>query len=683
MKKTVLRIAIAVLTALLPTIIAYTILDAGGGLIYLIIYSLLFVSLSWARGVVAKPVSLVFLLLQGLLILFGTGVIIISLNLTPASAYLAWFRIAQDGEAAGMQSYMFTAKICFFSTFFAATMIRHGIPKPLIATLTIILIILYAIFQTEFLGYASLAMLVATTVSLAVKGPKRFRRRNIITVVGFILLTIAVTIPLSLIEPRPTNPMIDPIDGNALSKAVISVYPDFPFLYNMPGYGHRLSSKTIGDRPSLTARPVFEVTGNPGETVYLRTEVFEFYTGSGWAYNENSLAQAEFTYGSFFRAEDASPGDNPLSVSVLIDFFSSVPHTISTESVVMNDGDQPELVYGSLDTGFLFEIPVVKGTRFLLNRVGTQSSSDEPKGAYLQLPDNIPRDVVELARLLNVPGEPLKTGGRIKDYLTYNFYYTLEPSMEREWDDPAWEFLLATGEGYCVHFATSFVLLARMNGIPSRYVTGFLAHIPFDGDTVTVSGFSSHAWAEIWVPGRGWTVQEATPPMISDFFDDPSFFELYNPFQNRYTALQLESIMGDRIASSVQVEPERTPFQINPAPAVLVLIILSVLAGTYYLGFRSIHTFGTSQRIVKVISRKMISKGISIGVANPSIAGWRRWSREVTDKKPQKAAKHLNRTIELIQAGFFGGRPHTRREVRFIRRTYLMLFGRGKKVGHR
>lgn len=680
MKKPLLRIIAALATALVPMLVSSLLLDAGIGTLVLVLYAVSSVALSWGRTVVSRRLALVFLLAQGILYAIGMLVIIVSLNLTPASAYLAWFRIAQDGEASGMLSFMFTVKICFFSTFLGATIIRHGFFRPVAATISITIIVLYAVYQAPVMGYIAIAILAAAVIALALRGPAKYLRRNVGILIFLGLVTVGGAIPLSRIEPRQTNPMVDSLDNSALSRAVVKVYPNFPFLYNMPGYGHQLGNRKIGERPSLTARPVFQVTGTPGQTEYLRTAVFEIYTGSGWAYNENRMAEAEFAYGMMFKTSKDVAFEDSLQVDLLIDFFSSVPHTVDTGAILVDNGHVPELAYGSKDVGFLFQIPVVKGTSFLIGREPQDRVDEHPGDSNLQLPVNIPTDAMTLARQLAVPDDPIATAEKIRDYLTYNFYYTLEPSQVQRFDDPAWEFLLATGEGYCVHFATSFVLLARMNNIPARYVTGFLVNIPYDSNTATVTGFSSHAWAEIWVPGQGWVVQEATPPMSPEFFDDPYFYEMYNPFESRYTALQLESIMGDRVSTQAVQDGDGLGISVDAAPIVLAAIIVALLAGMYYLTFHSIYTFGTPKRKIRIISRKMIRKGSGDGIPGPARSGWVNWSREINTMYPAES-KNLGQSVRIMQADFFGGRTSGKREVKFIRDTYRRIFGRA--VGSR
>jgi transglutaminase-like putative cysteine protease len=62
--------------------------------------------------------------------------------------------------------------------------------------------------------------------------------------------------------------------------------------------------------------------------------------------------------------------------------------------------------------------------------------------------------------------------------------------------------------GVCQDFAHLFIATARAMGVPARYVSGYI-HIPGE----TGSSSASHAWAEGWVPGRGWVGYDATRPV--------------------------------------------------------------------------------------------------------------------------------------------------------------------------
>lgn len=71
-------------------------------------------------------------------------------------------------------------------------------------------------------------------------------------------------------------------------------------------------------------------------------------------------------------------------------------------------------------------------------------------------------------------------------------------------------FLLESKQGYCSYFATAFVLMARAEGIPARYVQGFCVPVTAN-KKMTVTANMAHAWPEIYIEGIGWLPFEPTP----------------------------------------------------------------------------------------------------------------------------------------------------------------------------
>lgn len=71
-------------------------------------------------------------------------------------------------------------------------------------------------------------------------------------------------------------------------------------------------------------------------------------------------------------------------------------------------------------------------------------------------------------------------------------------------------FLLESREGYCTYFATVFVLLARAEGLPARYVQGFCVPVGSREETMVYSNMA-HAWPEVYFEGVGWIPFEPTP----------------------------------------------------------------------------------------------------------------------------------------------------------------------------
>lgn len=71
-------------------------------------------------------------------------------------------------------------------------------------------------------------------------------------------------------------------------------------------------------------------------------------------------------------------------------------------------------------------------------------------------------------------------------------------------------FLFDLQKGYCSHFATAFVLLARSQGIPARYVEGYYVK-KGSAQSVNVTTGMAHSWPEVYLEGYGWLPFEPTP----------------------------------------------------------------------------------------------------------------------------------------------------------------------------
>lgn len=93
------------------------------------------------------------------------------------------------------------------------------------------------------------------------------------------------------------------------------------------------------------------------------------------------------------------------------------------------------------------------------------------------------------------------------------FFYTLTPgTLELAADaHPVDEFLFTTRRGFCEHYAAAFVTLMRAAGVPARVVTGYQGgELNPLGNYLIVRQSDAHAWAEVWLAGRGWVRVDPT-----------------------------------------------------------------------------------------------------------------------------------------------------------------------------
>ncbi|BCX82741.1 protein-glutamine gamma-glutamyltransferase [Methylomarinovum caldicuralii] len=129
----------------------------------------------------------------------------------------------------------------------------------------------------------------------------------------------------------------------------------------------------------------------------------------------------------------------------------------------------------------------------------------------LQLPAPPSRRVRELLDRLGIDAATPEASARalLAHFRREGFRYTLHPGgMDGPFID---RFLFETRAGFCEHYASAFVYLMRAAGIPARIVGGYLGgFVNPRGKFLEVYQANAHAWAEIWVEGKGWVRVDPT-----------------------------------------------------------------------------------------------------------------------------------------------------------------------------
>ncbi len=122
----------------------------------------------------------------------------------------------------------------------------------------------------------------------------------------------------------------------------------------------------------------------------------------------------------------------------------------------------------------------------------------------LQLPQGLNPRTLQLAALWrknNTDAQVISLA--LANFNGKNFRYTLEPpALGYHGID---DFLFSTRQGFCEHYASSFVYLMRAAGIPARVVTGYQGgEYNAFGNYYIVRQSDAHAWAEVWLQDQGW-----------------------------------------------------------------------------------------------------------------------------------------------------------------------------------
>ena len=115
--------------------------------------------------------------------------------------------------------------------------------------------------------------------------------------------------------------------------------------------------------------------------------------------------------------------------------------------------------------------------------------------------------------LPDLPAESIDVLDRLAAAIHSDFAYGRRE--ERGVQSPGATILL--GRGTCRDFAVLFMEAARLLGFAARFVTGYLYDPRADGggDGALSGGGSTHAWADVFIPGVGWIEFDPTNRIVA------------------------------------------------------------------------------------------------------------------------------------------------------------------------
>ncbi len=247
---------------------------------------------------------------------------------------------------------------------------------------------------------------------------------------------------------------------------------------------------------------------NIGDDPYLRGMTFDTYSGRTWG---PSLEQRTFL--AYHPGPgQPTPGATPARYERLNDTVPILFLPLHAASVTARGGhtlDWARSTDGPIQTGSNDSDPltydVIPGEgAFDQTLTATQEARD------LAVPSEIDPRVIALAKNTGAGlTDPQAKINAVVRFLHENNQYSL--TVDAGTGDPISNFILKRKSAHCEFFASSAVVLLRVLGVPTRYVSGYFAHEGDGRDQTLVRQRDAHAWAESWVPGTGWVTVDATP----------------------------------------------------------------------------------------------------------------------------------------------------------------------------
>jgi hypothetical protein len=156
---------------------------------------------------------------------------------------------------------------------------------------------------------------------------------------------------------------------------------------------------------------------------------------------------------------------------------------------------------------------------------------------YIELPDNTPSNIRNLARTLTARAtSDFEAAWVLQSWFRDGDEFTYSTDVDTGHDALVLDDWLTDPTspnfhtGYCEQFAAAMAVMARTLDIPSRVVWGFTpggVEIQQNGDElVVVRDTNAHAWVELWMEPYGWVSFDPTPrsDQTPDFESQPASF---------------------------------------------------------------------------------------------------------------------------------------------------------------
>ncbi len=277
-------------------------------------------------------------------------------------------------------------------------------------------------------------------------------------------------------------------------------------------------ARKLGASPQLLDTLVLTVRPRGGPLppqAYFFALAYDVYTGSGWTQSPwqiQALAAGEEWQGPVGQQRVLVEHTVILKQPTRDVYAAGVPLAVDrpSEALAFADKDLLGIRLRSAATTYtvVAALPSVDEAR--LRTAGTVYPNWITVH-YLQVPESVPARVRQLAREITKDAySPYDKARAIEAYLR-RIPYSLNVPLPPPGRDVVDWFLFDLRQGYCDYYATAFVVLARLNGIPARIAIGYAqgTWLP-DSGTYRVTEREAHTWPEVYFPGYGWIPFEPT-----------------------------------------------------------------------------------------------------------------------------------------------------------------------------
>jgi transglutaminase-like putative cysteine protease len=499
--------------------------------------------------------------------------------------------------------------------------------------------------------------------------------------VTFATLTLVVAVPFFALLPRLRTPYIMGQGGSRQTG------------YST-GFRDEVSLDVVGnirESPAVALRMKPEDPTVRPPTL-LRGTTYDQFDGNAWQRSRSKQEILEPAAGNLYRL---AAGRVDTKIRVYLEPLDSRSLILPMETISV---ELAQRLYQDV-AGAIIMLQPRPG--LLEYRVGVASRPvhradaprlDHPGEPTLDRGGITPR-IEDLAKRLAAGVAPEDAARRIQRYLGDNMVYSID-FLGREATNPIDDFLFRYKSGHCEYFATAMILMLRSVGIPARLATGFLGaeFNPLE-DYYIVRQSNAHAWVEAYLPGKGWTTIDPTPPagrpaietrptmtlmlrqawdymefrwdryvMSYGFFDQVGYLLKFRDFMRRLARPERTVVPLDRgrDRQELTAPPGWRDFDVTP---LLLLLAAAAVSAILVLAWRARATLPVATRAYRAMRTAAARRDPSIGAATGPLA-LARW----LEHNAPAALIAGSGVIDLYLLESWSGERLSRRQASAVRR---------------
>ncbi len=361
---------------------------------------------------------------------------------------------------------------------------------------------------------------------------------------GTVFIGIAVVGALILTSTAASAPLAGL--GRGLDQKLVEMTHGLEAVFRGGGPGTRISPVDFLPSTRITGEwvtddtPVLSIKVPDAGNYHWRAVAYDKFDGHNWSITnpqQTGVAAGDSLLTGTLDDPGPQAGRHPITFTVVelnydadTIFAPDAPLKLSTDATVSLVGTSPNRFVGSVtkSSSNLYQVTAEVPAEFASDPIHGLTANqlrvagkNYPSGIstyFLQLDPAVaqgPNTVKLLAAIKAAHPDatnPYDLSRAIEAYLKDEggFTYRANVSGVDCGNDGVVECFARTKLGYCEYYASTMVVLLRMEGIPARLAEGFLPSTPDANGVELIRRSASHAWVEAYFPNYGWITFDPT-----------------------------------------------------------------------------------------------------------------------------------------------------------------------------